>query len=866
MDQLSSLMHLDRGPELRRHRRIFDNPVELLEQPGGLYWPMYRDEICPFKPPWPSPAHAEAMRLESARRLPNEDLGPLAKQWTIDLQAWYFKLQEFFGFDHSDLAKNIRNSRHRWARRLDYLRASDPQQYRSIMDDISVGHRIPFSRQPKRFFRRRNPPSLAQDKDRAWAAIAKDMSHGALRPVNISSEGIPHCVCPVRTAEKSDGSARFVHNSRRVNKCIRREDVECELESLLKTRNIYIPGGYAIGSDFASGYHCISMLPEHRKYLAFALHTSELPREAIALLRKEYPDSYCKSRDCFIFVYLALPFGLSSSCKSFNRLITALAGFWRRCCVGGEPVRASSYIDDIISIQREFMHSIEMAILMVFEAASLGLLFKIPKCSFFPKTRIVTLGTKVDLEAFRFAVSVRRARKLRDAITDLAAAVKVSWDSVPAKKVASVIGLIWSIAPCCHRAAGVMLRAITQVLTENMRRQLQAPNLSLRAILSMFWSGTVAWSKDADRQLAFWARVPFETLSAPISADVLGKSAELLIRYPARFNPNAVSFACQDASETASGGGLLRVRGHELVHSDEIYLAEFDEDGCKASSTWREIQGIQWCLRSMVRVTRQRIVFLCDNFSSCQAILRGSSIPRIQGVAESAFSWSIRHGVAVWPVWLPRSDPCIQEADRRSRLNIPHDYGSPTYLVRAANRLAAHLWDEQLSFDQAASHRTAIRINGAQLPFNAVCMQPGAAGVDMFRQWQSWVDNVNYVYPPKPMLGRLVTFVQHTKARVIVAFRAPAPSSWWTHAIQPTAPGLIISIQIGEFIVVAYDFSTKTHRNRAHCAGLGAIHIYICMIYGNVPPHSPHTLGSKASREEALRRMREASQQGGHIL
>ena len=111
----------------------------------------------------------------------------------------------------------------------------------------------------------------------------------------------------------------------------------------------------------------------------------------------------------------------------------------------------------------------------------------------------------------------------------------------------------------------------------------------------------------------------------------------------------------------------------------------------------------------------------------------------------------------------------------------------------------------------------------------------------MFRQWQSWVDNVNYVYPPKPMLGRLVTFVQHTKARVIVAFRAPAPTSWWTHAIQPTAPGLVISLQIGEFIIVAYDVSTKTKRNRAPRAGLGAVCSSACSVTRLLPtPPSAH--------------------------
>ena len=107
-------------------------------------------------------------------------------------------------------------------------------------------------------------------------------AHCALRPVNLVAEGIPHCVCPVRTADKNDGSARFVHNSRRVNKNIPSDATKCELESLLRARNIFIPDGFVIiGLDFASGYHCISMDARDRKFLPFALHVDEFPDEAV---------------------------------------------------------------------------------------------------------------------------------------------------------------------------------------------------------------------------------------------------------------------------------------------------------------------------------------------------------------------------------------------------------------------------------------------------------------------------------------------------------------------------------------------------------------------------------------------------------
>ena len=864
MNALRQVMHLDRGPALRTHAKIFEPSVELLVEPGGLQWPMDDGEECPFAPPWPSKEHAEAMRLESAHRLPQEELGPLAKQWTADLQTWYFNLQRHFKFDPSDLASNVYRSRERWRRRLQYLNESDPAKFNSIMSDITVGHRIPFREPPKRFFRRRNPPSLANDKKRAWAAISKDMAHGAIRLVDIKAEGIPHCVCPVRTADKSDGTARFVHNSRRVNKVIDRKDVQCALESLLKTRNIYIPGGYAIGSDFASGYHCLRVFADHQKYTAFALHTSELPDDALRWLTKEHPEAFLRSKGCFIFIYKALPFGLSSSCKAFNDLITALVGFWRRCRIQLNTVRASSYIDDISAVQKHFECALEMAIRMVFEAASLGLLFKIKKCSFFPKSRLQTLGTVVDLESFSFAVSARRAAKIRGAIQSLSEAVRRDWRNVPARAIASLVGLIWSIAPCCHRAASVMLRAITAVLTVNMRQQLQNTCLSLKTILSVFWAGSVQWSAEAERQLQFWHQVEFENLSAPISADVLGKSAELVVEEPSRFNRDTVSIVCQDASDTASGGCVLTTSGGKLMPTDQWYLAEF-ADGliCEESSTWREIMGILWCLRATARVTQSRIVFLCDNLSACLAVARGSANPRIQRIAEQIFLCCLKHGKTCLPVWVPRTNRSIQEADRLSRTRIPHDDKSPTYVVRAANRLAVEIWDAQLSFDQAASHKSAIEINSRQLPFNAFCMQPGASGVDMFRQWDSWRHNVNYVYPPLPMLGRLITFLQHTAAKVIVAFKGPVPAAWWSHAVQPFARGVVASVQIGEFIIVAFDFSTTSRRPSNYPTNSACMleHQNYTQMLAALILTFPYTAGSKKSRESALRAIRDVAEQ-----
>ena len=340
--------------ELKSDRRAWSDPVPILQPVHNATWPMDGDEPPPFPPPWPTKAEREAMRIESAGIHPECPLGPRASKWVQDLERWYSDLQTHFRFDPSNLPANLRANSHKWRKRLAFLKKDNAPLLQEIMSNIEKGHLIPFESPPSKFFRRRNPPSLKEDRKRAWDAILKDIQHGAIKPVDLSKESIPTCVCPVRTANKNDGKARFVHNSRRVNKTIPKKATQCTLETLLRARNMYIPNGFIVGSDYASGYHCLGMRKEHQRFLAFALHVDELTPEALRWLSDNFPNSYHKEKRCFIFKYAALPFGLSSSCKAFNDLICALLGSWRRYSVGGDPIRASSYIDDVHAVTRLF--------------------------------------------------------------------------------------------------------------------------------------------------------------------------------------------------------------------------------------------------------------------------------------------------------------------------------------------------------------------------------------------------------------------------------------------------------------------------------------------------------------------------------
>ena len=777
--------------------------------PPGASWPMDSFEKCPIPPPWPSDRVIELMERESAHLHPEEPLGPLAQQWTESLCQWFSKLQEHFEFDPSDLAANVRRSAGRWRVRLQYLKRKNPARFQYVMDLIEVGHKIPFvdGKLPPRSFRHRNPPSLSLDKVRAWEAIKKDINHGAIIPVDLANEGMPRCVCPVRTADKSNGKARFVHNSRKVNKFIPKEEVQCELETLLKIRNMFIRHGFVIGSDFTSGYHCIYVREEDRTFLAFALHISELTDEALKWLRENHANAYCHEKRSFVFKYVALAFGLSSSCKAFSAPVTALTGYWRTLPTEGESTRVSSYIDDMSSVIRAFRAALRMSIRMVYEFASLGFSLQIGKCSFFPRHAIKTLGTIVDLSAFTFRVSRSRDKKIRAAVQNLQASADRNPSAVPARLVASVIGLIWSIATCCHRAASVMLRSIVALLAMKMRHMINWLHAPLSVILARFWSGTVRWTAEAQAQLDFWHQVDFASLSAPISADVLGKVVESVFHHPGMLDHSSVSMLFQDASASAAGGGLLAFKKGQLRPTPDFFLAEFSREQSEASSTYRELVGILWCLQATAHKTSHRIVFACDNWQSVNAIRRGSRVKQVQQISERIFRWCLANNRVCWPVWLPRTDPVIQEADRLSRLSIPHDTRSPPSVVTAANNLAMQLWHQELSFDQAASHRSAVSINGRKLPFNAFCMQPGASGVDTFRCWDSWRDNVNYIFPPFPMTGRLTTFLPFTQSKTVLALPIPKGTAWWHYALSPRAQGFRAQITVDGFLITAFDFT-----------------------------------------------------------
>ena len=113
--------------------------------------------------------------------------------------------------------------------------------------------------------------------------------------------------------------------------------------------------------------------------------------------------------------------------------------------------------------------------------------------------------------------------------------------------------------------------------------------------------------------------------------------ARQLNQYSIMLDHSSVFILYQDASAVAAGGGLLEFAQGRLYEDPSLFLAGFTSEEARASSAFRELVGILWCLQSTAHITKHRIAFACDNWQSVNAIIRGSRKPGIQKLAENIF-------------------------------------------------------------------------------------------------------------------------------------------------------------------------------------------------------------------------------------
>ena len=128
----------------------------------------------------------------------------------------------------------------------------------------------------------------------------------------------PYVCNPLTVAERNQ-KLRLVLDLRHMNKFLHK--VTFKYKDIRTLEKNFAPGYYFATFDLSSGYHHVSIHPAFFKYLGFAW---------------TFEDGSTR-----YFVFIVLPFGLSTACYVFTKLLRPFIKKWR-----GHGLHSIIYIDD----------------------------------------------------------------------------------------------------------------------------------------------------------------------------------------------------------------------------------------------------------------------------------------------------------------------------------------------------------------------------------------------------------------------------------------------------------------------------------------------------------------------------------------
>ena len=112
-----------------------------------------------------------------------------------------------------------------------------------------------------------------------------------------------------------------------------------------------------------------------------------------------------------------------------------------------------------------------LAIEIVYELTACGFTINILKCRLDPCTVIKYLGIIIDAISELFRLPRSRALRMTVQVQELLELSRAS-RTVPATKVAQLLGLLWAAAPCSPRAVAIMSRGLIECLKRAMRKKI----------------------------------------------------------------------------------------------------------------------------------------------------------------------------------------------------------------------------------------------------------------------------------------------------------------------------------------------------------------------------------------------------------
>ena len=445
--------------------------------------------------------------------------------------------------------------------------------------------------------------------------------------------------------------------------------------------SLFDRGDYMITFDLKSGYHHIDIHPDCWPYLGFAWNDS----------------SECCRK---FYMFRVLPFGLSTACYVFTKVLRPLVKHWR-----SQGRRAVIYIDDGICAASNVQDAACNSQAIQNDLARAGFVVNTSKSRLTPHQVGEWLGFIINLAEGCFSVPNDKLVRLKSSGLSL-----MHLSRVHIRAVASVVGRIMSMS----LALGPIARLRTRALYADINQCLS-------------WRAYVDLSEDSKSELCFWQ----------------GNVAQLNGQ-PIWFESGATRVVYSDASDSGYGGYSVEV-------GPQVAQGLWSGHEAKLSSTWRELKAVYEVLRSLAPALKGHTVkWFTDNQNVTRIVQAGSRRQHLQEGAMAIYEACFCYGIKLEMQWIPRSKNEI--ADYISRIDDADDWMiDPSMFMYIDMVWGPHTVD-----------CFATAYNSQTVRFHSRFWCPGTQAVDTFTV--NWGDEVCWLAPPLFLIPRALKHAEHCKA------------------------------------------------------------------------------------------------------
>ena len=590
---------------------------------------------------------SESNEWELTRSWEWEEPGPLVDHQIVDVQE---RLKQHLPF---------------WT---EVLKASP-----TVVDWIQCGYRLPLQFTPIPY-EQNNHKSTKEHFEFVTDSVKELLTNRCVHEVKEK----PLVCSPLSVVTNHEGKFRLVLNLRHLNQFLRRDHFK--YEDFRTAMLMLNKDDFLMKFDLKSDYHHLDIFGVHQPYLGFSWEMEGA---------RKY------------FVFTVLPFGLSSACYAFTKLLRPLIGYWR-----GQGLRVVLYLDDGIMAVRGEDVAKRVSVQVQNDLGKAGLVVNKAKSQWAPARILVWLGFEKNLGLTKLVIPEPKLRATCNLLQSL-----VERPTVPAKALASAIGKVISMSMALGPIARLMTRSLYTIL--NTRQS---------------WCSRLQLSVEAKNELEFW----LSKIGNFNGQDLWPK-------------PSAVRVVFSDASDSGYGGYMVE-------HGGCIANGQWTREEAQQSSTWRELRVVRLVFESFgPQLQNERVKWFTDNQNVVRIVLCGSKKPILQQEALAVFDASVKARILLKPEWIPREENEI--ADYISRIVDYDDWSLNPLIFKELDAFwGPHTIDRFADWHNNHIHR-----------FNSRYYCPGTEAVDTFTC--DWGHENNWWCPPLFLIPRLLKHSRLTKAQ-----------------------------------------------------------------------------------------------------